>query len=189
MNEGIWEDMREHLMGLTTKQLRQLAKDEGISLGYASSRKDSAVAEIVSQRRHRALTGEVVTTGEEASDRDWCREYGSLRGGWSSGECYYTIIHAIGLPDTSREDGGAALYSLLADLIDPDCEEGRYSVARTVRPVDREALLALAEEAKKNAWYFALDHDEDELRDRLAEVAEDFSDMVRSIREACGVVA
>ena len=69
-----------------------------------------------------------------------------LRGGWSSGECYYTIIHALGLPDTSREDGGHALYSLLADLIDPDCEEGRYSVARTARPVDREALLVLADE-------------------------------------------
>ena len=34
----------------------------------------------------------------------------------------------------------------LADLIDPDCEEGRYDVARTARPVDREALLALAKE-------------------------------------------
>lgn len=34
----------------------------------------------------------------------------------------------------------------LASFIDPDCEEGRYSVARTVRPVDRKALLALAEE-------------------------------------------
>lgn len=66
MNEGIWDDMRERLMGLTTKQLRQLAKDEGISLGYAASRKDSAVAEIVTQRRHRALRGEVVTTGERA---------------------------------------------------------------------------------------------------------------------------
>ena len=64
MNESVWEDMRERLMGLTLKQLRQLAKDEGISLGYAASRKDSAVAEIVTQRRHRALRGEVVTTGE-----------------------------------------------------------------------------------------------------------------------------
>lgn len=79
--------------------------------------------------------------------------------------------------------------SVLADLIDPDCEEGRYSVARTVRPVDREALLALVDEADKNAWYFVLDHDEDELRDRLDEAAEDFSEMARRIREACGVVA
>ena len=46
------------------KQLRQLAKDEGITLGYAASRKDTAVGEIVSQRRGRALRGEVVTTGE-----------------------------------------------------------------------------------------------------------------------------
>ena len=28
----------------------------------------------------------------------------------------------------------------LADLIDPDCEEGRYDGVQTVRPVDREAL-------------------------------------------------
>lgn len=68
MNEGIWEDMRERLMGLTTKQLRQTARDEGISLGYAASRKDTAVAEIVTQRRHRALRGEVVTTGDRVED-------------------------------------------------------------------------------------------------------------------------
>ena len=33
----------------------------------------------------------------------------------------------------------------LADLIDPDCDEGRYEGLRTVRPVDREALLELAD--------------------------------------------
>ena len=46
---------------------------------------------------------------------------------------------------------GVDLMNRLADLIDPDCEEGRYSVARTVRPVDREALLALAEEMQGHA--------------------------------------
>lgn len=34
----------------------------------------------------------------------------------------------------------------MADLIDPDCEDGRYEGLRTVRPVDRDALLALADE-------------------------------------------
>ena len=53
---------------------------------------------------------------------------------------------------------------------------------------DREALLAEAKEAEKSAWYFALDHDEDELRDRLTEAAEEFSDVARRIREACGEV-
>lgn len=52
--------------------------------------------------------------------REAARRLRELRSGWSSGECYYTIIHALGLPDTSREDGGAALYARLADLIDPD---------------------------------------------------------------------
>ena len=39
----------------------------------------------------------------------------------------------------------------LADLIDPDCEEGRYEGLRTVRPVDRDALLALADEMDVDA--------------------------------------
>lgn len=81
MNEDVWEEMRERLMGLTTKQLRQIAKDEGITLGYAASRKDSTVAEIVSQRRSRVLRGEVVTTGGDTNGNDWCREYGSIRKG------------------------------------------------------------------------------------------------------------
>ena len=59
------------------------------------------------------------------------------RGGWSSGECYYAIVNALELPDTSRNDGGRALYSLLADLIEPSC--------------DRDALLALADEIEDYA--------------------------------------
>lgn len=86
MNEAIWDEMRERLMGLTTKQLRQLAKDEDICLGYDASRKDTTVGAIVSARRHRALRGEVVTTGGETNGNDWCREYGSIRKGqaWTS---------------------------------------------------------------------------------------------------------
>ena len=53
---------------------------------------------------------------------------------------------------------------------------------------DAESLLALAEEAKKCAWYFGLNHDNDELKDRLEEAAADFSDFARRIREACGEV-
>lgn len=64
MNEEVWEEMRERLTRLTLKQLKQVARDEGITLGYAASRKDMTVGEIVSQRRGRALRGEVVTTGE-----------------------------------------------------------------------------------------------------------------------------
>lgn len=50
---AIWEDMRQRLMKLTTKQLKQIARDEHITLGYAASRKDTLVGEIVSQRRCR----------------------------------------------------------------------------------------------------------------------------------------
>lgn len=39
----------------------------------------------------------------------------------------------------------------LADLIDPDCEDGRYEGVRTARPVDRDALLALADEMERRA--------------------------------------
>ena len=67
MTEEVWDEMRERLMRLTTTQLRQIARDEGIALGYAASRKDTTVAEIVSQRRHRALRGKVVTTGERVN--------------------------------------------------------------------------------------------------------------------------
>lgn len=79
--ELVWDEMRERLMGLTTKQLRQVARDEGICLGYDASRKDTTVAEIVSQRRSRALRGEAVATGGEANGNDWCREFGSIRKG------------------------------------------------------------------------------------------------------------
>lgn len=37
----------------------------------------------------------------------------------------------------------------LADLIDPDCEDGRYEGVRTARPVDRGALLELADEMEE----------------------------------------
>ena len=66
--------------------------------------------------------------------------------------------------------------SRLADLIDPDCEEGRYSVARTVRPVDREALLALADKL------------EGEGLDGWASGPLNVGEYARRIREACGEV-
>ena len=104
-----------------------------------------------------------------------------------------TVAEAVGM---TAEDGPTAqdFCDRLADLIDPDTATGQtrgktksQDISPSVSLCDREALLALAEKAEKNAWYFALDHDEDELRDRLIEAAEDFSDVVRRIRDACGV--
>ena len=88
----------------------------------------------------------------------------------------YEIYAAVGLND----DGVDAidLFDRLADLIDPDCEEGRYSVARTVRPVDREALLALADDVDGAA-------DDSGGFEPLAGM---LRDIARSIREACGEV-
>lgn len=52
-----WEAMREELSGMTLAELRALAKRDGICLGYAASRKDSCVAEIVSSRRYQEENG------------------------------------------------------------------------------------------------------------------------------------
>lgn len=52
-----YEKMREELSRMTMKELRQIARDEGICLGYAGSRKYSAAAEIASQRRYREKEG------------------------------------------------------------------------------------------------------------------------------------
>lgn len=125
--------------------------------------------------------------------REVARRLRECRGGWSSGECYYTIIHALGLSDTSREDGGAALYAHLADLIEPSepkvkcvaevkfdgerLEQLAYDAAVELTGIDRDALLALADEIEMDGAG-ALD-DEDWCKPLLEEYA-------RRIREACG---
>ena len=64
----------------------------------------------------------------------------------------------------------------LADLIDPDCEEGRYEGLRTVRPVDRDALLALADEMQRDLDECASDH----------EIAGNLQSQIDRIRDALG---
>ena len=72
--DTIWEDMRARLMGLTVKQLKQIAKDEHISLGYDASRKDTCVGAIVSARRHRC-----VELNEDPATHPW-RKWRSVKG-------------------------------------------------------------------------------------------------------------
>lgn len=96
-----------------------------------------------------------------------------IRSGWASGTCYYAIINALGYPDTSREDGGHALYSLLADLIEPrDMSHG----CRDTVACDREALLALADDVDGAA-------DDSGGFEPLAGM---LRDIARHIRVACG---
>ena len=116
---------------------------------------------------------------------------------------FYPVESALGL-----KPAGETAYTLesvrsLADLIDPDemkttCiaevkiegEKLDEVVNRAIAEytgIDRDALLALAEEAKKCAWYFGLNHDNDELKDRLEEAAADFSDFAKRIREVLEV--
>ena len=83
----------------------------------------------------------------------------------------------LGIKREPRTGWEGRILTRLADLIDPDCEEGRYSVARTARPVDREALLALANEL------------EGEGLDGWASGPLNVGEYARRIREALGVVA
>ena len=108
----------------------------------------------------------------------------------------------LGIKREPRTGWEGRILTRLADLIEPSesvkcvaevkvdgerLEKLAHDAAVELTGIDRDALLAEAKEAEKCAWYFALDHDEDELRDRLTEAAEDFSDMARRIREALGV--
>ena len=88
------------------------------------------------------------------------------------------VLHSIGLyyKDIDRIYFSGFDVARLADLIDPDCAEGRYSVARTVRPVDRDALLAVAETLEDCAG-----RDSD-----LTTLG--YSCLAKRIREACGEV-
>ena len=83
--------------------------------------------------------------------------------------------------ETPCEHCHGRLLNELADLIDPDCEDGRYEGVRTARPVDRGALLALAGELTES--YVDGGADGDELVMSRGAVAL----VVRRIREALGV--
>lgn len=53
MEQKDYGAMRAELMRMTMRELREVARAEGICLGYAGSRKASTVDEIVGHRRHR----------------------------------------------------------------------------------------------------------------------------------------
>lgn len=50
-----YDKMRDELMCMTVKQLKQIARDDGICLSYSGATKAGTVNEIVSQRRYREL--------------------------------------------------------------------------------------------------------------------------------------
>ena len=81
--------------------------------------------------------------------------------------------------ETPCEECHARLLGELADLIDPDCEEGRYE---GVRPVDRDALLALADEMCDAAWRGKVSEG------WTASVMLRIGRYARRIRKACGLV-
>ena len=90
----------------------------------------------------------------------------------------------LGVEREPRTGWEGRILTRLADLIDPDCDEGRYSVARTARLVDREALLELAEDVTYSATVATV-LDASKGAEMLAEM---LLDIARRIREACGEV-
>jgi len=52
-----YDAMHDELSKLTMAQLKQIARDEGICLGYDAARKDTCVNAIVSWRRHAEREG------------------------------------------------------------------------------------------------------------------------------------
>lgn len=57
MGDTDYEAMRAELGKLTVKQLRKIARAEGICLGYDGSTKRATVGAIVSARKHRERNG------------------------------------------------------------------------------------------------------------------------------------
>ena len=57
MKQTDYDAMRADLMAKTMKELRAIARAEGICLGYDGARKDTAAAAIVSHREHMAREG------------------------------------------------------------------------------------------------------------------------------------
>ena len=55
--EAKWETMAEELAKLTGKQLRRIARDEGICMGNEGGTKDNMVRCIVVNRRYREMNG------------------------------------------------------------------------------------------------------------------------------------
>ena len=127
------------------------------------------------------------------------RETGEELG--SAALLWYHIAKALGV--RTATDGKTAC-GMLADLIEPSepkvrcvaevkvdgerLEELAHDAAVELTGIDRNELLEEVKELEKCAYYFGLDFDEDEpLRDRLAEAAEDFAECARRIREALGV--
>ena len=111
--------------------------------------------------------------------REVARRLRMSRSEWS-GMCWKLWLGpkfgAVVLSDGNRDELEDAAHRL-ADLIEPDCEEGRYEGVSTARPVDREALLALAEDVDGAA-------DDSGGFEPLAGM---LRDIARRIREALGV--
>lgn len=89
------------------------------------------------------------------------------------------------LDDALGETGDHDKIARLADLIDPDREDGRYEGVRTARPVDRDALLEMAEALEDG---FRLEGSSIAAHQVLDAVNVELGRFARRIREACGEV-
>ena len=97
------------------------------------------------------------------------------------------------LDECGTGDWFERMCARLADLIDPDCDEGRYEGVHTARPVDRDALLALADglEADADRIVKAARNAQFGCGPRMEEAKHDaceWRSIAHRIREACGEV-
>ena len=114
-------------------------------------------------------------------------------GGGSSWPGIERLGLILGVEREPRTGWEGRILTRLADLIDPDCEEDRYEGLRTVRAVDRDALLELASglEADADRILRAARNARFGGGPRMGEAKHDayeWRSIARSIREACGEV-
>ena len=90
--EDKYAQMRMDLANHTMKQLREIARAEGICLGYDGARKETAVAAIVAWRRHaEETTGDVPMTQRPEVCMQ-CPEYGDLDCSGAHDYCYMDVL-------------------------------------------------------------------------------------------------
>ena len=91
----------------------------------------------------------------------------------------------LGVEREPRTGWEGRILTRLADIIDPECEEGRYEGIRTARAVDREALEMLAHLLIVTADGYQIDYPHT-MRTRVA--ADGLRHFARSIYKALGEV-
>ena len=84
--------MRADLARKTMRQLREIARAEGICLGYDGARKDTAIAAILAWRRHVEETTGDTRMSQYPEVCMQCPEYGYLDCSGAHDYCYMDVL-------------------------------------------------------------------------------------------------